>query len=213
MASPYIEITGTDHGTDWVSISATCHKFSTGSGTYYVIFYCGAYNEHQSSTFTISGAGTYDLYWRFDGLKSGENYPCYVDWYGSTGNEITKTGTVYVPTDIPVPSRWYWYSTIGGKIATTKVDSTHYRCSPLTAREWNDFCTRINEVRQYKGFSSYNFSTVSSGYAMLAMYANQTVDAISVMGPSTPTPGYLSSGDRMTASWVNQIASSLNSLL
>ena len=62
------------------------------------------------------------------------------------------------------PDNWKWYSPIvqnKGTLRLLNLGTSSEKPALISAREWIDFCGRINEFRVYKGLSVYNFSTVS----------------------------------------------------
>lgn len=133
----------------------------------------------------------------FSGLKAGTDYACNVkldnkDWIGTqyfTTNKAAK----------PRPDNWSWYSSIysGGSIG-------------LSALEWNDFTTRINDFRAYKGLSKYSFTRVSRGMNISASIMNEAVAAIRAMNSSVPNNVY--SGNNISASFFNNLKNALNNI-
>lgn len=86
----------------------------------------------------------------------------------------------------------------------------------VPASQWIGFQNRINEFRVYKGLANYGFTTgsfVVTGQPFLAFLANQAVNAISDMSPPTSPPSTVSSLQVFTASWLNQLTNSLNSIV
>lgn len=82
----------------------------------------------------------------------------------------------------------------------------------LTATEWNNLATRINEFRAYKGLSNYSFTTAYSGNNYMAYMYNQARTAIQgISGYGTYIPS-VSSGDTVTAYMMNVLVSELNSI-
>jgi len=76
------------------------------------------------------------------------------------------------------PPDWSWSSTY------TKGDPFN-----ITATEWNDFTARINDFRDYKGFSFYSFSALAgAGKNANASHFNEAIDAIDDMNPPTLPP-------------------------
>lgn len=133
----------------------------------------------------------------FSGLKAGTDYACNVkldnkDWIGTqyfTTNKAAK----------PRPDNWSWYSSIysGDSIG-------------LSALEWNDFTTRINDFRAYKGLSKYSFTRVSRGMNISASIMNEAVAAIKAMNSSVPNNVY--SGNNISASFFNNLKNALNNI-
>lgn len=99
------------------------------------------------------------------------------------------------------PDDWSWDSTIESGSAIT-----------ITAVEWNNFCARINEFREYAGLSSYSFTTVRSGTTISATIVNQARTAISEISGHGTLPSAAVSGGVINASFFNTLVSALNSI-
>lgn len=100
------------------------------------------------------------------------------------------------------PSDWGWYSTIksGSEIN-------------ITAREWNDFTSRINAFREYDGLSDYNFTYVRSGVTPIsAAICNEARSAISPISGRGTLPSRVVSNSPLTASFFNGLMNALNSV-
>lgn len=98
------------------------------------------------------------------------------------------------------PYNWAWWSTVssGGDIS-------------LSAGEWNAFCTRINEFREYKGLAQYGaFVTARQGAEISASIVNHAVWAIGAM-VSGAYSLEVRSGDTITAGFFNGLKDYLNS--
>lgn len=118
--------------------------------------------------------------------------------YDNSGN--SSFTTVRVQYKISRPTNWSWHTTKskGGSIN-------------VTASEWNSFCARINQFRQYKDLSNYSFTSVSSGTLITASIVNQAVTAINAMSPPTSALS-ASKGGVITADFFNRLRDSLNSI-
>ena len=108
-----------------------------------------------------------------------------------------SVSSAYAVTQRARPSSWSWYS--------SKYSGGTFN---LTAYEWNAFCDRINEFRDYKGLSSYSFTYAYSGSSFTANHYNQARNAINVM--NTNIPPYRNSGDVIYASDLNHLMNGLN---
>lgn len=99
----------------------------------------------------------------------------------------------------PRPQNWTWWSPIysGGTIN-------------ISANEWNAFCNRINEFRQYKGLSATYFSYVYSGMPISANIVNEARDAIYFMNYYVPYA--VRSGDAISASFFLALQDALNNV-
>jgi hypothetical protein len=99
------------------------------------------------------------------------------------------------------PSDWAW--------ATSKISGQPIN---LTAVEWNNFTSRINEFRVYRGLSTYSFTTVSKGMDITASIFNQAVNAINSMSPNPSATSATAKVTVISASILNGIRNSLNSI-
>jgi hypothetical protein len=79
----------------------------------------------------------------------------------------------------------------------------------MVATEWNNFCTRINEFRAYKGLSNYSFTTVSSDNNCTPTIINQAVNAINEIGFSISS---VSTGSIPASVFIN-MRNALNSIV
>ncbi len=123
---------------------------------------------YASGSRVTQNVGTYSdgtYYWR---AKAQE------DWeYLQSSYTATRSFTISLR-----PSDWSWSSTY------TKGDPFN-----ITATEWNNFTERINEFRDYKGFSFYSFSALAgAGKNANASHFNEAIDAIDDMNPPTLPP-------------------------
>lgn len=83
----------------------------------------------------------------------------------------------------------------------------------LTASKWLELQNGINIKRVEKGLSNYSFtgaSYVSSGLPIYAWLANQFITSMSTI--ATGLPASVSSGDAISASWLNQLTNSYNNI-
>lgn len=97
------------------------------------------------------------------------------------------------------PYNWNWYS-----------DIAQGKPIKLSAREWNDFCTKINAFRKYKGLSSYDFTTVSRGQPIKSSVVNEALTAISAIPGHGGLPNRTYSGQAITAYYFLQLRIALN---
>lgn len=97
------------------------------------------------------------------------------------------------------PDDWEWTSTIesGAEIK-------------ITAREWNNFTSRINEFRIYDGLEEYDFTTVYRGDDISASIMNEARTAIREIDESGYVPKKVYSGDTIYASFFIDLADALN---
>lgn len=97
------------------------------------------------------------------------------------------------------PDDWYWYSYIGSG-STIR----------LSAREWNDFCDRINEFLEYDGQTAYSFQRVYSGDPISASVVNDAWYAIRRITGHGSLPSTARSGAPIYASFFNGLQDALN---
>lgn len=149
----------------------------------------------------------YDLPWTFK-ITGTTSSSSSIETSGTTSvinNNIYPTSNCTIQVTATAigtrPDDWSWDSTIrsGSAIA-------------ITAAEWNDFCTRINEFREYAGLSSYSFTTVRSGTTISAAIVNQARTAINAISGHGTLPSAAVSGGAITASFFNTLVSALNSI-
>ena len=120
-------------------------------------------------------------------------------WLG--GSSITDGKRFVTLAKNTRPANWSWSSTIE-KGKPIKV----------TAVEWNNFCTRINKFRTYKGLTTYNFTTVSKGMSISATIVNQARTAINGITGHGTLPSKAASGEAITASFFNTLKNALNAI-
>ena len=120
-------------------------------------------------------------------------------WLG--GSSITDGKRFVTLAENTRPANWSWSSTIE-KGKPIKV----------TAVEWNNFCTRINKFRTYKGLTTYNFTTVSKGMSISATIVNQARTAINGITGHGTLPSKAASGEAITASFFNTLKNALNAI-
>lgn len=109
---------------------------------------------------------------------------CYID-IGATSGGMAVSG-YYLRSDtvdLTRPDKFYWISS---------YDSlNNYKGEPIsdyiTALKWKALQTNINQVRNYRGKTSYSFTTVSSGDNITAYLYNQIANAINDMESGTIT--------------------------
>lgn len=134
------------------------------------------------------------------GLEPGTDYMVNVNvnatgWIGAEAFATQSENVSQRPDD------WEWYSTIksGAEIN-------------ITAEEWNDFCTTINEFRVYAGLETVMFTFVDPGDPIKASYMRKARTAIGDIAGHGTLPTAVYSGDPITASFFTKLASALNSV-
>lgn len=146
---------------------------------------------------TTSGSAT------FSGLSPNTTYFYYAETtYGGGSRRIPESGyTPYTTLPPPKPAPLGWSPKTSG-----------YAFS-LQASSWNQMTNKINEWRNYFGYSTMSFTTAYSGNALTASMFNQVCNAISTMSPPITQPAPVSIGDPVTALKINRIAESIDSLV
>lgn len=124
----------------------------------------------------------------------------------STSQSNPTTVRLYAVWKKGRPEDWEWTSTVS-KGSTLS----------LTALEWNDFISRIQEFATYRGVN-LNSANISSGSAtrgarMMASQANAVRSLIDQLNPRISVPSSVTSGtSTITAAFVNGLKTSLNSI-
>ncbi|MDO5398554.1 MAG: hypothetical protein Q4G33_11570 [bacterium] len=83
-------------------------------------------------------------------------------------------------TSVIAPFSWTTNIQTGEPV---RFDTTNNQFQPITADEWNEFCTKLNSVRTAKGLSAYTFTKVSIGTIFTKAIYNETVSALNDMLP------------------------------
>lgn len=109
-------------------------------------------------------------------LDSGTSYAVRAFIVNSYGEVSYTSNWINITTPEHLrPADWEWQSNIAVG-AVVPFSNNAFR--PLTATEWNAFTKRINEFREYRGVSSYSFTTVNSNTNFTASIYNEAVAAI-----------------------------------
>jgi len=143
----------------------------------------------------------YATSYTWTGLSPSTTYYANVRAYTSGGGWSNWSNYDFATTPKGKPSSFSWY--------TTKSSGGNFN---LTASEWNDLCTKINDFRSYRNLSDYTFTRAYSGNSFTATQYNEARNAINVMNPSTSIPIYRNSGEIIYASDINGLRDSLNSI-
>lgn len=179
-----------------------------------------------SITFNVTGLNSGDfvrLYCRYD--QTTERTVVDADF---TASSTTLSRTYMIPSDsdyvanVRVNGVWIgakYFSTGSDEPAPKRPSDWYWSITPvkgntirITASDWNNFCKRINQFRDYKKLGAYDFSTVSSGSKMMAWQANEARSAISSISGHGTMPSSAVSGNTVTASFFTQLASALNAI-
>ena len=138
----------------------------------------------------------------FYGLTPGTEYQIYAIIFYTNNGVINskKLDTVIVSTlSSNRPGRFEWDA--------PKVSGGRFN---LTATEWNALQQNINDVRSYKGYSEYSFTTAYKGNPVTAVMYNQCINAINTIHSSSLTVYQVSKGDTITAVAINRLRDLIN---
>lgn len=171
--------------------------------TYYRLFLV----DESTETVVLSGYAYYNMTSTFvhvvEGLNPSTTYRANILYSTSTTViENYSLGIQRITTEASErPDNWAWISTIASGRAVS-----------ITAAEWNAFCVRINEFREYKGLSAYSFTTVSKGTKISATICNQAWSAIYAISGHGTMPSAAVADGPLYASFFTLLASALNSI-
>lgn len=145
-----------------------------------------ATSSTMSLTFTIPSSSTYAANCKVNSSWLGAQYFS----TGSSGSGSTR------------PSDWSWSS----GLSSGNIINMRYS-------EWNNFLSRINEFRAYKGLGNYSFTTAVSGQPMRAIQANQAIDAIGgIPGHGTLPTSVVAGVTVISVSFFNALKNALNAV-
>ena len=192
-----------DYSTDGSTITFTVKGVPRGKLVRFYIRYSDSTenlldgkNQYRTSTNSTSFDASFDILEEYTSYVCRVGYPADpTTWLGAA--KTFKTGSF--DTGPERPYNWNWYSTIeqGQPIK-------------LSALEWNDFCSKINEFRDYCGLSSYNFTKVYRGQKIKSSVVNEARTAIADIPGHGGLPNRTWSGHEITAYYFKQLRIALN---
>lgn len=198
-------ITVTAEGYD---VTPTNGNMSGLSGFYFYIKQgTGSWSSATTVYKNASNQGSYT----FQGLTEGIAYTVGVralDNDSRTSTLVTQPAT----TSSNKPTSGFDWTNGTYNSATGKTDKVAGSTFNLTATEWTNLQTKVNQYRSWKKLSAYPFTSVSSGTTFEAFLFNQVRNAINDMSPPTAVPATKSTDDDVLASDLNRLRDSLNSL-
>lgn len=152
----------------------------------------------------VLNAGTYTYTFTKDAdgnlVKNQTTYPIRVRAYDAENNTSYFDANVTVIRTRPANMAWTYAKVKGGDFN-------------LTANEWNYLLNRINEFREYRGYSHITtFIPAVSGETFTAIMFNQAVNIINTLTPPIVAPQPREAGDDITADAINRLRDSLNSI-
>lgn len=169
-------------------------RVNVGSSTEFII-YCTTPAGREIWNETVYKTSNFN--YTIPGLIPNTSYK--VNIHYDVGN--SWCGTKEFTTESARPDNWSWWSTIA------QDKPIH-----LSANEWNTFCVRVNEFREYKGLPTYgSFITAYPGNDISATIVNHAVWAIGAMNSSSYSLE-VSPGDTISANFFIRLSTYLNSL-
>lgn len=99
------------------------------------------------------------------------------------------------------PTDWWWRSDVESEAEIN-----------ISASEWNDFCKRINEFREYVNVGTYDLEIVSSGDYITASIVNKARSAIDGATGHGTLPSRAYAESYIYASFFNQLKDALNAI-
>lgn len=189
--------------------SATDDSSLRTTSTYALAINSGGATALVHRTYIDLGTNTYQFANDGSGnaFQTGISYKVGLTVYDSSNNASTQSiqSATIVKTK---PTDFVW--------STTKSVGTQYK---LTVTEWQGLIDKINAWKSYFGqaiITTFN-TTVTSGAINTdcvpsALSAQQVINGINSMSPPTAPPAVPSTGQIITATFLNSLVSSLNSL-
>lgn len=152
---------------------------------------------------TVPLTGTYGANYIFTNLMPQTQYDitCLVDIPGSPPEIFSGLTVVTDAAPPPVnPPPYYSWTYL-------KNSGEPFN---LTAGEWNGLTGNINEVRQWNGYLSYQFTVAYTGNVFTADMYNQAVYAIRGMAGQGSGLSTVAAGSTIYASQLNALVSAIN---
>lgn len=112
-------------------------------------------------------------------------------------------------TEVGRPGKFYW---IDSRNDLTDLPSGVLIENYITASLWRELQENVNEVRAYKGYSSYSFSRVYRGDSIMAEDYNDIVRAIKGISGYGSYLSYVDSGDTITRRIMQRLQDELNAI-
>lgn len=183
-------------------------------------------HTNTSVTFNVTGISSGDkvrLYCRYD---PSDNDTVVDSEYTASGTTLSRTFTIpsnsNYAANVNVNETWLgakYFSTGSDTPAPVRPSNWSWSTTPvrgnrinMSARDWNDFCKRINEFRDYKQIGAYDFTTAYTGDDMTASQVNEARSAISGISGHGSLPSSAVRGGTVTASFFNDLKDALNAV-
>lgn len=158
-------------------------------------------NDGYDYPFAIKVIGNYD---KKNSRGLDDIYHRYVDIYIQPYHNVPIT--IYFESKNQIgdkPQKWYWESTVKKGYPVAFTDT-----------EWTHFQNKINEVREYKGISTYTgFVSPHKGDTITADICNKAWSAINGITGHGTMPAQAVKGRRMTAAFFNSLQNALNAAI
>ena len=202
QTDPYVSISGSTLLNTRISISWSSGDSHSGRNYHEVFISKKGGSDLYWKDQLSSGASTYNFEYDADGLplEGGKTYRVGVRVYDLADNYSSMASNYYT-TQSSRPANWSWF--------TSKVSGG--TSNGLTYDEWNKFCSRINDFRNYKGLPSYGFTDASQGGIFYAYLFNQARSGINDLSRTVSVPTSVTSGEDVYAYQLNQLRDALNS--
>lgn len=180
----------------------------TGNRNYYWYKKLSSSDNWGSSVKSDSSTGIQtELEYTFTGLEASTSYDfrCAIQYWSGGGTEGWTRPSIYkIVTEaasVKLPDPWAWSST------KTKGQSVK-----ITASEWNDFTSKIDEFRVYKGKEKYSYTFVERGDPISASVCLEAYNAIYEIANSDDMPEIPFKGNQIKASFFNDLRDALNNV-
>lgn len=146
-------------------------------------------------------------------FQAGNRYYFRVIAVDAANNQsLLASGTTSYVVTGNRPNNWAWEYTIvsGGSVYSVVGKKVNI----MRAAHWNDFTTRINQFRAYKGLSPYSFTQVTSSTSGSAVVSaiNQAINAINDMLPVGSKMSTITISNKVAASIFINLRDKLNSI-
>ena len=210
------------------SISDSYNKYFYANEYYFYRYKISFANSGTATFYTDASGDTYGFLSKSTGWDDVEGEPTSILASNDDGDDRNFKFTY----DVTAGTTYYlwvrYYSTSASGYIDLYIDPPEVVTRPndfswtyskvqggtfnLTATEWNNFTSRINAFREYKGLSDYSFTRAYSGNNFTAAMYNQAriaIQAISGYGTYIPT---VTKGQQITAYMMNVLVSELNAI-
>lgn len=178
--------------------SVTVRISAISKATGYEIVWRHSTATQIEGTMDVGSTGLHTI----EGLEPETAYVINYRGYNNDGvGPFMNTGKTFTTLSLR-PDDWSWWTRVQ---SDGNID--------ISADEWNAFCDRINEFRDYCGLTAYYFTTVRRGDYISANVVNEAVWAIRNMSPPISPPSQVTPGvSYVTAAFFNGLKNALNSI-